>query len=298
MATPAEAAAMRRAIAVSAAGLGTTSPNPPVGCLVLDPAGVVVGEGYHERKGEAHAEAQALAAAGALADGATAVVTLEPCNHQGRTAPCSQALIDASVRRVVIGILDPTSRDGGGAAALRAAGVDVETGVLADEVRVVLGSWLAALEARRPVIIWPYVISGRGIMALPDGMEAARRLRLNADAVLRAGGIVTEAVPGRHGAGILDLKDLPADADAGAVVASLYESGVRRLLLDGGLELAVPFLSAGLVDRVLAYLAVGRASRRPGVALPWPLLPPGFAITEAWKVGEFVRVQGEPGKIR
>src|SRR5258708_39996539 len=74
MATPAEAAAMRRAIALSAAGLGTTSPNPPVGCVVLDPAGVVVGEGYHERKGEAHAEAQALAAAGPLADGATAVL--------------------------------------------------------------------------------------------------------------------------------------------------------------------------------------------------------------------------------
>jgi diaminohydroxyphosphoribosylaminopyrimidine deaminase / 5-amino-6-(5-phosphoribosylamino)uracil reductase len=298
MATPAEAATMRRAIAVSAAGLGTTSPNPPVGCVVLDPAGVVVGEGYHERKGEAHAEAQALAAAGSLADGATAVVTLEPCNHQGRTAPCSEALIDARVRRVVIGILDPTSRGGGGAAALRAAGVDVETGVLADEVRVVLGSWLAALEARRPVIIWPYVISGRGIMALPDGVEAAWRLRLNADAVLRAGGSVTEAVPGRHGAGILDLKDLPADADARAVVASLYEGGVRRLLLDGGLELAVPFLSAGLVDRVLAYLAVGRASRRPGAALPWPLLPPGFAITGAWRAGEFVRVRGEPEKIR
>jgi diaminohydroxyphosphoribosylaminopyrimidine deaminase/5-amino-6-(5-phosphoribosylamino)uracil reductase len=85
MARPAEIAAMRRAIAVSAAGLGATSPNPPVGCVLLDPAGRLLGEGYHERKGEAHAEAQALTAAGPLADGATAVVTLEPCNHQGRT---------------------------------------------------------------------------------------------------------------------------------------------------------------------------------------------------------------------
>src|SRR6266513_4824464 len=110
MATPAEVAAMRRAIGLSAAGLGTTSPNPPVGCVVLDPSGQVVGEGYHERKGEAHAEAQALAAAGHLASGATAVVTLEPCNHQGRTPPCRQALIDAGVRRAVIAMIDPTSR--------------------------------------------------------------------------------------------------------------------------------------------------------------------------------------------
>src|SRR5258708_5956186 len=200
MAAAAEVAAMRRAIALSGAGLGTTSPNPPVGCVVLDPAGEVAGEGYHQRKGEAHAEARALAAAGPLADGGTAVVTLEPCNHQGRTAPCRQALIDARVSRVVIGVIDPTSRDGGGAAALRAAGVDVETGVLADEARVVLGSWLTALEARHPVLTWPYVISGSGITVLPDGMEDSWRLRLNADAVLRAGGSVTEAIPGSPGA--------------------------------------------------------------------------------------------------
>ena len=136
---------MRRAVAVSAAGLGCTSPNPPVGCVLLNAEGRIVGEGYHQRKGEAHAEAQALAAAGTLARGATAVVTLEPCNHQGRTPPCRQALIDAGVRRVVIAVTDPTSRGEGGTAALRSAGIDVETGVLEREARVVLGSWLAAL---------------------------------------------------------------------------------------------------------------------------------------------------------
>ncbi len=298
MAAYAEIAAMRRAIALSGAGFGTTSPNPPVGCVVLDWAGEIVGEGYHERKGEAHAEAQALAAAGPLADGATVVVTLEPCNHQGRTAPCRQALIDAQVSRVVIGMIDPTSRDRGGAAALRAAGVDVETGVLADEVRVVLGSWLAALEARRPVLTWPYVSSGSGIMALPDGMDDAGWLRLNADAVFRADGSVTEAMLGSHGAGILEVKDAPADAGASAILASLYEGGVRRLLLDGGLDVAAPFLAAGLVDRVVAYLADEGASRRPGVQLPWLLLPPGFAITGVWRVGKFVRIEGEPEKIR
>ncbi len=151
MATPTEAAAMRRAIALSAAGLGTTSSNPPVGCVLFDAQGRIVGEGYHERKGEAHAEAQALAAAGPLATGATAVVTLEPCNHRGRTPACRQALIDAGVRRAVIAVIDPTSRGEGGVAALRQAGVDVETGVLAAEAQVVLGGWLSGIKNRRPV---------------------------------------------------------------------------------------------------------------------------------------------------
>jgi pyrimidine deaminase RibD-like protein len=193
MATPAEAAAMRRAIALSAAGLGTTSPNPPVGCVLLDTRGRIVGEGYHVRKGEAHAEAQALAAAGPLATGATAVVTLEPCNHQGRTPACRQALIDAGVRRAVIAVIDPTSRGEGGTAALRQAGVDVETGVLAAEAQVVLGGWLSGITNRRPVITWPYLVGGHGIEALPADTSEARLLRLNADAVLRADGSVRPA---------------------------------------------------------------------------------------------------------
>jgi diaminohydroxyphosphoribosylaminopyrimidine deaminase / 5-amino-6-(5-phosphoribosylamino)uracil reductase len=292
MASAAEAAAMRRAIALSAAGLGTTSPNPPVGCVLLDARDRIVGEGYHERKGEAHAEAQALAAAGPLAAGATAVVTLEPCNHQGRTPPCRQALIDAGVRRAVIAILDPTSRGEGGEVELRRAGVDVETGVLAAEARVVLGDWLAGLRARRPVITWPYLITGQGIEGLPADSSEARLLRLNADAVLGADGTVREAIPGSHGKGILALKDQPPGSGAVAA-AALYDCGVRRLLLDGGHDTARPFLDSGLVDRVLAYLPYGKASWRPAVELPWPLLPPGFVITDAVKTPNFVRVEAQ-----
>jgi diaminohydroxyphosphoribosylaminopyrimidine deaminase/5-amino-6-(5-phosphoribosylamino)uracil reductase len=287
---------MRRAIGISAAGLGTTSPNPPVGCVVLDRSGQLVAEGYHERKGEAHAEAQALAAAGPLAQGATAVVTLEPCNHAGRTPACRQALIDAGVERVVIALVDPTSRGVGGTAALRAAGLSVETGVLADEARVVLGAWLAALETRRPVVTWPYLIDDRGILALPHEIEDAQVVRLNADAVLREDGSVEEAIPGSHGKDILRLEDAPSDADAQLVAASLYEGGVRQLMLAGGLEVAAPFLAAGLVDRVLAYLPRGKASRRPGMVKPWPLLPPGFTITSAKRVGEYVQIEGQPEK--
>ncbi len=298
MASAAEVAAMRRAIALSASGLGTTSPNPPVGCVLLDLQDRIVGEGYHERKGEAHAEAQALAAAGPLAADATAVVTLEPCNHQGRTPPCRQSLIDAGIRRVVIAVIDPTSRGEGGAAELRRAGADVETGVLAAEARTVLGDWLAGLQERRPVIIWPYLITGQGVEPLPADTAEARLLRLNADAVLRADGTVWEAVPGSHGTGILVLYDQPPGTSAAETAAVLYDGGVRRLLLDGGHDVATPFLDAGLVDRVVAYLPHGIASRRPGAELPWPLLPPGFVITGTARTDSLVRVDGQADALR
>jgi diaminohydroxyphosphoribosylaminopyrimidine deaminase/5-amino-6-(5-phosphoribosylamino)uracil reductase len=298
MASAAELAAMRRAIALSAAGLGTTSPNPPVGCVLLGPRDRILGEGYHERKGEAHAEAQALAAAGPLAAGATAVVTLEPCNHQGRTPPCRQSLIDAGIRRAVIAIIDPTSRGEGGAAELRRASVDVETGVLADEARVVLGDWLAGLQTRRPVITWPYLITGQGLEPLPSDTAEARLLRLNADAVLRADGAVREAVPGSHGRGILTLIDQPPGTSAAQTAAALYDGGIRRLLLDGGHDAATPFLDTGLIDRVVAYFPHSSASRRPAEELPWPLLPPGFVITGTARTDSFVRVDAEANALR
>jgi diaminohydroxyphosphoribosylaminopyrimidine deaminase / 5-amino-6-(5-phosphoribosylamino)uracil reductase len=294
MATPAEVAAMRRAIAVSAAGIGTTSPNPPVGCVLLAPDGRLLGEGYHERKGEAHAVAQALTAAGPLLDCATAVVTLEPCSQHGRGLPCSQALIDAKVSRVVVAVTDPTSGDEGGTAALQAAGVDVEAGVLADEAHAVLGSWLAAQRIRRPVITWPYLIAGHGIVAVPGGTDNARQLRLSADAVLRADGRMAEAIPGSHGGGGLDLTPAPPGADPAAIAAAAYLGGVRRLLLGGGLDVAAPFLAAGLVDQVFAYIPHGNGSRKPSATLPWPLLPPGFAITGVIRLAGFVRIDALP----
>lgn len=296
MATPTQLAAMRRAIALSAAGLGTTSPNPPVGCVILDPQGRIAGEGYHERKGEAHAETQALAAAGTDAEGGTAVVTLEPCNHYGRTPPCRQALIDANVSHVVISVIDPTSRGAGGAAALRGAGITVETGVLQDEALVVLGPWLTALETRRPEITWPYLITSACIEALPDGTPEADFLRRNADAVLQADGTVTEAVPGTHGTGILELA-VPAGTDALEVAGRLYEGGVRRLLLCGGPNLAAPFIAAGVLDRVLAYAPEGHPSHRPADFLPWPELPPGFTVTSAARTGGLVRIEARRDQV-
>jgi diaminohydroxyphosphoribosylaminopyrimidine deaminase/5-amino-6-(5-phosphoribosylamino)uracil reductase len=291
MAAPEELAAMRRAIALSAGGLGTTSPNPPVGCVVLDARGRIAGEGYHERKGEAHAEVQALAAAGTGAEGGTAVVTLEPCNHHGRTPPCRQALIDARVSRVVIAVIDPTSRGEGGAAALRAAGITVETDVLHDEALAVLGPWLTALRTHRPEITWPYLITSGGIEALPGGTPEAQFLRRNADAVLLADGTVTEAIPDAHGAGILKLADIPPGTDPLTAAGSLYEGGVRRLLLLGGHNVAAPFIAVGILDRVLAYTPEGSASRRPAAIPPWPEIPPGFEIIAAATIDGLVRIE-------
>src|SRR5512147_808901 len=121
--------AMRRAVALGVRGLGTTSPNPVVGCLLLSADGEVVGEGFHAYAGGPHAEIVALAQAGERAKSGTAVVTLEPCNHTGRTGPCSQALIRAGISRVVIGVSDPNPPASGGSETLGSAGVQVITGV-------------------------------------------------------------------------------------------------------------------------------------------------------------------------
>src|SRR5690606_12434385 len=144
MVTAAEDAAMAHAIELASRGLGTTSPNPVVGCVILDANGEVVGEGFHAYAGGPHAEVRALAAAGERARGGTAIITMEPCNHTGRTGPCSQALISAGVARVVAGVYDPNPVARGGADALRAAGVDVEMGVRAAEVQPANVAWLTA----------------------------------------------------------------------------------------------------------------------------------------------------------
>jgi diaminohydroxyphosphoribosylaminopyrimidine deaminase / 5-amino-6-(5-phosphoribosylamino)uracil reductase len=161
--------AMRRAVALAARGLGTTSPNPVVGCLLLDVDGEVVGEGFHAYAGGPHAEIVALAQAGERARGGTAVVTLEPCNHTGRTGPCSQALIRAGVRRVVIAVDDPTPIASGGAVTLRAAGVQVETGVRRADAALGNVAWLTAVRRGRPYVIWKFAATLDGRSAAADG---------------------------------------------------------------------------------------------------------------------------------
>jgi diaminohydroxyphosphoribosylaminopyrimidine deaminase / 5-amino-6-(5-phosphoribosylamino)uracil reductase len=197
--------AMLRAVALARRGLGTTSPNPVVGCVILDAAGSVAGEGFHAYAGGPHAEIIALAAAGTRARGGTAVVTLEPCNHTGRTGPCSQALISAGVTRVVIGVADPNPVAAGGAATLRAAGVEVVTGVAEQDAGAVNVGWLtsvrrAATGDPRPYVIWKFAatLDGRAAAAdgtsqwitSPDARADAHALRSTVDAIVAGIGTV------------------------------------------------------------------------------------------------------------
>ncbi len=211
----AELAALARACELAERGAGSALPNPVVGCVLLSPDGEVIGEGFHERAGGPHAEAVALAAAGPRAAGATAVVTLEPCNHTGRTPPCSQALIDAGVARVIIAVRDPWPPAAGGADRLRAAGVQVidlsseadapdsgpRTGsalppiaAAVDAARDVNRVWLGSAANGRPFVTLKIAMSLDGRVAAPDGTSRwitspasradAHELRRRVDAIM------------------------------------------------------------------------------------------------------------------
>jgi diaminohydroxyphosphoribosylaminopyrimidine deaminase/5-amino-6-(5-phosphoribosylamino)uracil reductase len=194
MATQQETAAMRRAVALARDAVGRANPNPAVGAVVLDAAGAVVGEGATQPVGGPHAEVEALAAAGAAADAATLVVTLEPCRHVGRTPACTDAIVAAGVRRVVYAVADPHDVAAGGAQVLRSAGVDVEGGLLADEAAVDIGPWLVAVRRRRPHLTWKYAATLDGRTAAADGTSRwitgrdarvdVHRLRARSDAVV------------------------------------------------------------------------------------------------------------------
>ncbi len=200
MASAAEVAAMRRAVALAARGEPGARPNPNVGAVVLDARGAVAGEGWHARAGEAHAEVHALREAGERARGGTAVVTLEPCAHTGRTPPCTAALLRAGVARVVFAVADPSSAAAGGAGVLRRAGVDIEGGVLTAEAEVAAERWLTAVRRGRPYVVWKYAATLDGRVAAPDGTSRwitgtaaradAHRLRAAADAVVVGVGTV------------------------------------------------------------------------------------------------------------
>ncbi|MGV4926768.1 bifunctional diaminohydroxyphosphoribosylaminopyrimidine deaminase/5-amino-6-(5-phosphoribosylamino)uracil reductase RibD (plasmid) [Streptomyces sp. BHT-5-2] len=187
-----ERAAMRRAVSLARRGLGTVAPNPVVGAVVLDRAGRPAGEGWHRKAGGPHAEIHALRAAGPLAEGGTAVVTLEPCSRQGRTGPCTRALLDAGIRRVVYAVADPTLA-GQGATALRRAGVEVRSGLLARQAAEVNHAWLAAAVTKRPHVTLKLAATLDGRIAARDGSSRwitgpeARRdthlLRVRTDAI-------------------------------------------------------------------------------------------------------------------
>jgi diaminohydroxyphosphoribosylaminopyrimidine deaminase / 5-amino-6-(5-phosphoribosylamino)uracil reductase len=284
-------AAMTRAIVTSQRVRGSTSPNPPVGAVVLDPAGTVVGIGATNPPGGPHAEVVALAEAGERARGGTAVVTLEPCAHFGRTPPCVAALLAAGVAAVHIAVPDPNPTAAGGADALRAAGVDVHIGLLADEVRRgPLRAWLHYARTGRPHVTWKYAMTMDGRVAAADGTsrwisaEESRaevhELRRQVDAIMVGRGTVLADDPRLTARGVdvsrqplrvvVGIGDLPPDAhvlddtapmthlrtrDPATVLKTLAEQDIVDVLLEGGPRLAGAFLGAGLIDRILAYMA-------------------------------------------
>lgn len=246
MASDPETAAMRHAIMLSARGLGTTSPNPPVGCVILDPHDRVVGTGFHRRKGESHAEVNALSAAGPAARGGTAVVTLEPCNHVGVTPACRQELLDAGITRVVIGLADPTSRGDGGAAILTRAGVDVEVGVLPDEVLTVLTPWLTATTRHKPHVTWAYTASHDH--AEQTDASLLRSLRSTMDIIV-SDEVIEEGTPDGHSDRHFNLAAVPSVAnDPDVWLSAAFDAGVRSVLLMGRSHVAAALLAAHAID--------------------------------------------------
>lgn len=200
MFSPADEHYMARSLRLAARGLFTTTPNPRVGCVIVRD-GAIVGEGFHERAGEPHAETHALRAAGSRAAGATVYLTLEPCSHHGRTPPCADALVAAGVRRVVAAMGDPNPRVAGeGFARLRAAGVQVATGLLEEDARELNVGFVARMTRGRPWVRLKVAASLDGKTALGNGTsqwitgEAARadahRWRARACAVLTGIGTV------------------------------------------------------------------------------------------------------------
>ena len=197
---------MRRAIELAERGRGLTSPNPMVGAVIVAPGGAVVGEGFHERAGAAHAEAEALRAAGAHARGATMYVTLEPCSHHGRTPPCASAVVAAGIARVVAAIGDPNPLvSGQGFAELRRAGIEVVTGVGASEAERQNRVFLTAMRERRPHVVLKAGMTLDGKIADLHGAsrwitggpsrERAHLLRSESDAIVVGIGTVLRDDP-------------------------------------------------------------------------------------------------------
>jgi diaminohydroxyphosphoribosylaminopyrimidine deaminase/5-amino-6-(5-phosphoribosylamino)uracil reductase len=288
-----DAAVMRRALELAERG-PARGINPRVGCIILSPAGEVLAEGWHRGAGTPHAEVDAISTlAPGAAHGATAIVTLEPCNHTGRTGPCAQALIDAGVARVVYAVDDPGVHSSGGARTLRDAGVEVTGGVLADEVEAFLEDWLFAARNRRPrvTVKWASSLDGRAAAADgtsrwitgPEARADVHLRRAASDAVAVGTGTVLAddpALTARDADGellenqpipvVFGRREVPAGAalerhpheavrmegtDLAADLAELQRRGIRSLFIEGGPTLASAFLQAGYADELLVYLA-------------------------------------------
>jgi diaminohydroxyphosphoribosylaminopyrimidine deaminase/5-amino-6-(5-phosphoribosylamino)uracil reductase len=300
---------LERALELAARRAGRGYPNPTIGAVVLGPHGAVVGEGVSEPAGGPHAEVVALDAAGEAARGGTLFVTMEPCAHHGRTPPCVERILEAGVTRVVAGCADPNAEAGGGADRLRASGVDVELLDL-PEARRQNEAWRTWVSSGRPYVILKLASTLDGRVAVAGrrwvtGEESRRRvheLRAAVDAVGVGMGTVRADAPR------LDARDVPVvrqprrlafgrgplpegsalELRSGSlpdVLGALAAEGVQSLLLEGGPALATSFLAAGLVDRLLVFVAPIVAGDGPPLTGPLPE-PLALGEPELERVGE------------
>ena len=284
---------MRRALELALLG-PVYGPNPQVGAVILNDEGQIVAEGWHEGAGTPHAEVVALSKLSLpLPAGYTAVVTLEPCNHTGRTGPCAQALIAAGISRVVFASADPGVESGAGAKTLRAAGVEVISGVLETEADDQARVWLISAQNQRPFVTlkWAQSLDGRAAAADgssqwisgPESREHAHKLRSEIDAILVGTGTVLADNPSltaRKADGslyahqplrvVLGNSTLPSglrafdgsastirvrNSDLQVLLADLYSRGIKHLMVEGGPSVASSFVQAGLVDEFVTYIA-------------------------------------------
>ncbi|RMM41230.1 Riboflavin biosynthesis protein RibD [Pseudomonas syringae pv. aptata] len=256
---------MARALELARKGLYSTHPNPRVGCVIVR-EGRIVGEGWHVRAGEPHAEVHALRQAGELARGATAYVTLEPCSHQGRTPPCADALIEAGVTRVVAAMQDPNPEvSGRGLLRLMNAGIGVQCGVLESEARALNKGFLKRMETGLPFVRVKMAMSldGRTAMASgesqwitgPEARSAVQRLRAQSSVVLSG----ADTVLADKARLTVRPDELGLDAELTSLAAARPP---LRVLIDGRLRvpLDAPFFQAGsaLVVTCAAASARGR----------------------------------------
>lgn len=301
---------LARAIELAERGRGTTRPNPVVGAVVVRD-GELVGEGWHERTGGPHAEVVALEAAGEQTRGATLYVTMEPCTHHGNTPPCTTAVLEADVARVVAGSLDPNPKAGGGLAVLRSAGVDAEL-VDSFEARAQNEAWRTWISLGRPFVTYKAAMTLDGRLTIPGerwitGEESRRlvhELRAASDAVavgmgtvradeprLDARDVAVERQPRRIAFGKgplpegseLELRTGPLPDE----LAALASEGVQSLLLEGGSTLASAFVDADLVDKLLVFVAPKFSGEGPRL-LADTVAPRRLTRFEASSVGEDV----------
>lgn len=284
--------AMRRAMELSLLG-PSFGGNPQVGAVILDKNLNLIAEGFHKGAGTAHAEVDALSKLDLVPEGAIAVVTLEPCNHTGRTGPCSQALITSGIETVVFGVTDPGLDSAGGAKTLSDAGVEVIAGVLASEIENQQRVWLTAMRKQRPFITlkWAQTLDGRSSATDKtskwiSGLESrnhAHLIRSQIDAILVGTNTVKLDNPdltARKPDGslyshqplrvVIGESELPHDSrifndvaqtvqikthDLQQVLAELWSKEVRHLLVEGGAQVMSSFITQGLFDEVLVYQA-------------------------------------------